>query len=98
MRNVVRSHRVTYRKPDGIIRLTKIMREQIEQLIAELEAKVDGLWGHINECRLMGWEFEQYFPVIHERNNMVDRLTTILADSKPVSADLGTVDRVGDSE
>lgn len=70
------------------------MREQIEQLIEELEAKVDGLWGHINECRLMGWEFEQYFPVIHERNNMVDRLRAILADSKPVSGEIDTRGRV----
>lgn len=107
MREVVRLFRVRYRKPDGIFRLTNQMnlheaqvarysqplRDQIEQLIEELEnrqnyycdlrdAEVeDGVRCRIwdSKAATIGWTLL--------------RLRAILADSKPVSGEIDTEGR-----
>ena len=77
------------------------MREQIEQLIDYLE-----VWDHnvtVGMQRAIREPFTEFNKGSQFGQNEVlkvslDRLRAILVDSKPVSADLGAVDRVGDSE
>lgn len=113
MRNVARSHRVTYRKPGGIFRLTKIMNlheAQVARYSQPLRVQIEALMTDVQmDCKDI-LETMQRHPELTRENyeflcgkrtalhGVYSRLRTILADSKPVSADLGTVDRVGDSE